>query len=358
MVDCRTSHLRTVLSFAMIFFGTQHKQPDITQQGYHSHGTTLQQLNRALSEPDCYKYDEIIVSVTTLAIQETLVPSGPKFFLNHMLGLEKLLALRDPRLYHSPKTVDLYKCLRYMLLFASLSIGRGSILARPEWKEMFRQACKTEQEVQEQQLYDVLADCSVLACEREELCKGQEPDEEDLRDDQIKRIRQSTLALFDHLQAWRESWNADPENFPVEIPRNMPPFHPVEEPINNVAIDIPPDFVFPQISSALMLMLYNVAIINTLIILTSVSPSSQEETSQGDYVAAVHGAVLEIYRSMPYASNEELQKELHTSPVVHWASQIAQMALQGDESVEAKWLAGILRWKSTGVVFQILEMTG
>jgi hypothetical protein len=342
----------------MIFFGTQHKQSNITQQGYLSHGVTLQQLNRALSEPDCYKYDEIIVSVTTLAIQETLVPSGPKFFLNHMLGLEKLLALRDPRLYRSQRTIGLYKCLRHMLLFASLGTGRGSILARPEWKEMFRQACETEQEAQEQQLYDVLADCSVLACARDELCKRWETDEEGPHEDQVDHIRQRTLALFDHLQAWRTSWDAVPENVPIEVPTAMPPYHLPKESGSHVGLHPPPDFVFLKISSALMLMLYNVATINLLMILTSLPSSSQQEASQGDYVAAIHGAVLEIYRSMPYASTAELQRELHTSPAVHWASQIAQVVLQGDESVEAKWLVGILRWKSTGVALESLEMTG
>jgi hypothetical protein len=354
-VDCRTAHLRTVLSFATIFFGTEHGQPGITQQGYLSHGATLQQLNRALSEPNCYKFDEIIVSVTTLAIQETLIPSGPMYFLNHMLGLERLLALRDPHLYCSPTTINLYRCLRHMLLFTSLGAGRSSILARPEWKEVLMRTCVSSEALEEQQLYDILADCSVLAFERNELLTKKEANGEGL-EGRFDNIRHRTQALCVQLQAWREQWNGNPVNAYAEVPTSLLSSQLHQESRDDVAFAPPSDLVFSNISSALMLMLYNVALINLFKILISLPLGSLNKTLRDEFVAAVHSAVLEIYRSMPYASTVELQKELHTAPVVHWATQTAQTVLQDDDSAEAKWLRGLLNWKTVKPPAEAIEV--
>jgi hypothetical protein len=341
----RSAHLQAVLSFATILFGTMHRQPDITQKGYLSHGATLQQLNQALSRPDCHTSDEIIVSVTTLAIQETLVPSGPGLFMSHMEGMEKLLALRDPHSTYSPTTIGLYKCLRHMLLFASLTAGTPSILAKPEWKAMFHRYCATEKELQEQQLYDMLADCSLLAFGLDELLKRWESDGVDANA-QLDNIRHNAHAVYDQLRVWRNHWNTNPANAYIEVPASwLSPsldggFH------NNMAATSMTDLMFSNTTSALMIMLFNVALINLLKILLSLPPDAQGLASRQDLIAATHSAVLEVCQSLPHASNAEWQKELHASPVVYWANQSARMILQGDQSVEAKWLIEMLDRKS------------
>ncbi|EAT90314.1 hypothetical protein SNOG_02102 [Parastagonospora nodorum SN15] len=250
---CRTAHLRTVQSFATIFFGTKHKQPEITQRGYIQHGATLQQLNRALTEPHCYRYDEIIQSVMTLAIQETLVPSGANLFMKHMQGLEKLLALRDPDLYSPPSTVSLYKCLRHMLLFASLIGGTPSILARPDWKEMFHRHCANDKEEQEQQLYDFLADCSVLASKRDALLKKRTSGDGVTSD--FDEVQRDALHLGDQLRAWRAEWAVDPTNAYVEISSSS--VQPHGQPEDTSVPPSPTDLQFSNIKSALTLMLFS-----------------------------------------------------------------------------------------------------
>jgi hypothetical protein len=344
--DWQTAHLQAVLSFATILFGTKHRHPDITQEGYISHGATLQQLNRALSQPDCYQSDEIIVSVTTLAIQETLVPSGPSLFMSHMEGMEKLLALRDPRLHCSPTSVSLYRCLRYMLIFASLTAGTPSVLARLDWKEMFHEHCANQQEVQEQQLYDILADCSVLAFERGELLKSCGIDGDDLNA-QFQNLRHNAQAVYDQLQAWRRHWNTNPANAYIEVPASWLSSQSGGGSDNDIANTSPTDIVFSNTTSALMLMLYNIALINLLKVLISLPIEALPSASHPNLIAVVYFAVSEVYQSLPHASNAEWQKELHAAPIVYWAEQSARMILQGDESVEAKWLIKMLDQKST-----------
>ncbi|KAH7356278.1 hypothetical protein BKA66DRAFT_252723, partial [Pyrenochaeta sp. MPI-SDFR-AT-0127] len=161
---------QAVLSLATIYFGTQHKQVSITNEGYIMHGAALQQLNNALSDSMSFTRDEVILSVVTLAMLECIVPTGPGNYLKHMLGLEGLLGLRRPDSLRdcSVKTSELYKGIRDMILFASLRTRQPSILAMSEWKTALRVNCSST-ELQEQDLYDVLADCTILLSEREKI---------------------------------------------------------------------------------------------------------------------------------------------------------------------------------------------
>ncbi|KAF2025976.1 hypothetical protein EK21DRAFT_33734, partial [Setomelanomma holmii] len=252
--DCQTAHLKAVLSFSTIVFGAKTNQSAIIQQGYQGHGATLQQLNRALRQPDCYEYDEIIVSITTLAMQEMLVPSGTKLFLNHMMGLEKLLALRDPRSPCSPRTLSLYRCLRHLLLFAALTASRASVLAKPEWKAMFVQHSEIEQDLQEQQLYNILADCSELVVERDDLLKELNNGSND-QIQQVDNVRQRTDTILDELRTWRNCWNANPDNAFTEVPVYISPLQPSASSQSVAMPGAPYDLVFTTIFSALLLML-------------------------------------------------------------------------------------------------------
>ncbi|KAH7401137.1 hypothetical protein DE146DRAFT_578760, partial [Phaeosphaeria sp. MPI-PUGE-AT-0046c] len=251
--SCKTAHFQAVLSFSTIIFGTKYGQADITRDGFVSHGTTLQQLNRALAEPNSHDSDEIIVSIITLAIQETLVPSSPNNFVNHMQGMEKILALRDPTLPQSPSTVHLYKCLRHMLLSAALIGGTPTILAKPEWKALLREHSTTEEQLQEQRLFEILADCTVLASERNKLLKRQRDDGEDTCA-QIGSVRDGTERVCMELRIWRTEWGADPQNAFIKMPTTL------ESPQSATGDDkvaYPTEIVFTSIKSAQMFMLYN-----------------------------------------------------------------------------------------------------
>tara|TARA_R110002003_G_scaffold55_5_gene4987 strand:+ start:36964 stop:38181 length:1218 start_codon:yes stop_codon:yes gene_type:complete len=355
--DCKTAHLRAVLSFATTVFGTKQKQTSVIQQGYLSHGTTLKHLNQALSEPNCHEYDEIIVSVTTLAMQEMLVPSGPKFFLNHMMGLDKLLALRNPQSPCSPRTLSLYKCLRYMLLFAALSAGRASVLAKPGWKSMFSQHCESEEETQEQLLYDNLADCSLLVPVRDNLLKDWETTPHDERAEGVNSVRRRADDLLDGLRAWRGQWLASPGNAYTETPAYLAQTQPSTYPrIDETPVGIT-DLVFPNIASASLLMLHNIACLHVLQVHISLPFDSQSTSKKDEYFAAAYSTILEICRSMPYCLDEELHKDLHAGPVVFWAVQVADMVLKGDASVEGRFLKELLGRKSGGGGSQIVWET-
>ncbi|KAH7078142.1 hypothetical protein BKA63DRAFT_280422 [Paraphoma chrysanthemicola] len=345
--DCETAHLRAALSFATIVFGAKNRQTSVTQQGYLSHGATLQHLNQALSRLDCHKYDEVIVSVTTLAMQEMLVPSGPKFFLNHMSGLEKLLDLRDPQLQCSPKTLSLYKCLRHMLLFAALSAGRASILAQPGWKRLLSQHCESEEEKQEQRLYDVVADCSVLIPERDNLRRVWNSDDQE-HTEEADSIQQRADQLLEQLRQWRDRWLSDPNNSFTETPMYGAQAPPPTDLLRDETSHGVTDLVFSSISSASLFMLYNIACLHVLQINLSLATATHSSAKKEEYLAAAHASILEICRSMPYCLDEELHKELHAGPVAFWAAQVAASVLKDDSSDEGRFLQELLGRKSGG----------
>lgn len=333
--ESKTAHLQAVLSFATLFFGTKYRQTEITQEGLVSHGKTLQQLNSALAEPNSHNSNEIIVSIITLAIQESLVPTGPNHFVNHMRGLEKILALRDLNSYQSPSTVHLYKCCRHMLLFAALLGGTPTILAKPEWKALLRQHCPLEDQLQEQRLFEYLADCAVLASERNQLLKKRKDTGEDIYF-QMETIRHSTETLCMELRTWRIEWGTSPQNAFIEIPSSPPSSPGKTEPV------YPPEIVFTSIKSALTLMLYNIALMNLVMLLVSLPPSLEQRSSRYELIPLGHSAVLDICRCLPSSMKDELRKELHASPVVFWAIQTARTVLQGDESARGRWLTEYL----------------
>ncbi len=139
---------QAILSFAAIFFGTQHRQAHITRLGYAIHGMVLQRLNQALSDPAYNTNDELIYSVVTLGILELFVSTGAGNYLKHMAGLERLLALRDHSSSISCESSEMYRSLRQMILFAALRSRKASILARPEWKKKLRAYVDSTDELQ------------------------------------------------------------------------------------------------------------------------------------------------------------------------------------------------------------------
>lgn len=338
-LDLQKTHLQAVLSFATIFFGMKHNSQTVTKQGLISHGATLKQLNRALSNPRCYMYDQVVVSMTTLAMQEMFVPSAPKAYVNHMLGLEKILMLRDTTSHCAPSTVSLYKCLRHMMLFAALCERRPSILARPEWKALLMQYCESAEERQEQQLYDALADCSVLYAEMNDvLTNPGSPGEEE--EHQVIEVRRKARILLAELQAWKEHRNVNPSNAHLDALPCWVFLQSVKTELVGEPLPISTDLEYSSIHAALIMMLYNTALMYVLHMLVKLPTEPDSPRSKQDYMGMIHLAVVQIYRSMPEPA------DMHASPVNHWAVHVAYMVLRDDLSKEGRWLVSLLDRKT------------
>ncbi|EPS35490.1 hypothetical protein H072_11071 [Dactylellina haptotyla CBS 200.50] len=358
---------RTILSFGTILFGLHNRAASILDQGHAMHGVALKQLNQALSDPKCYYRDDVMLSVATLAILECVVPTGPKNYLKHMIGLERLLYLRGPGLGCSTLTFEIYKSVRHMILFASLRTGRPSILAGQEWKDLFRANCSRD-EILEQDLFDILADCTILISQRDIMLARSELDpESDTR--WQDEMYQTGLGLLAQLGIWRQLWERDSRNFYSETTRLA---------IGEVFPGISTSpfvslFEFCNESAAIMLMFYNTTLIYVLRILASLvrkgpGTLSSAITVQGiwqdpellddswpnaedEYLSAERLAALEVCRCVPYyALQRSKSTDSHSSPIVQWAISTAWMTLSGNDSAEGKWIMSLVNATSLAIV--------
>lgn len=352
----------TILSFATILFGSQHHQASITDQGYALHGVALKQLNQALTHSQCYTRDDVLLSVVSLAILECLVPTGQKHYLNHMIGLERLLELRDPWTYSSARTCELYKSVRHMLIFASLRTGRPSIFARPEWKTVLRANCSDE-EIPEQDLFDVLADCTVLIAERNTMLATEDSDFE-RSTNQRDNLKQTAAGLLKSLHAWKVQWDNDERNAysePSTVPKDA---RKTFQSLNSAPLT---GFEFAQDHAALMLMFYKTTFIYVLRALASLpvndavpnsqeweSPKSSPIADPSDLNAAQRSAAIDVCRCIPHYLARSAGCDSDASPIVHWAVTTAWMTLGGNESTEGSWLMDMLKNASRTVIAQAL----
>ncbi|CAO2658223.1 Nn.00g059460.m01.CDS01 [Neocucurbitaria sp. VM-36] len=365
-----------VLSFATVYFGAQHRQTNILNQGYAMHGAALKQLNKALSDSRCCIRDEVIVSVITLAVLECLVPTGRKNYLKHMLGLERLLELREPDAvaHCSFKTSELYKGVKYMILFASFHAGTPSILARPEWKAVLRVNCSDE-ELQEQDLCDVLADCTVLVAERDELVPRS-----DRHVGQRGKLKRKAVSLLAFLCAWKKEWESQEHCISSEESPHLGDWQ--LSPASSIQDDsrrLPLAFNLKSDAAARMLMLYHTTLIQVLQILASLpherpehledhsddtpSPTpwqyfahEDDDTwkliSNADWAAAKHLAALQVGRCIPaYLNHKRARSDPQfSSQVVQWAVTAAWTALGGDDTAEGRWVTDLLNGRSSQAV--------
>lgn len=366
---------KTALSFVLIFFGTQHRQDDIAAWGYTMHGKALEQLNQDLSEPASRTRDEVFVSIVTLTLMECFAPTGAKNYLQHMLGLERLLELRGPRRYCSPHSLRIYKSIRHMILFASLRTGSPSILARPEWKTFYRAECKDESEILEQQLMEFLADCTVLMAERDSLFTDPRSNthlQQQRRDD----IKLRALACLASLGLWRRRWASDIRN--AYLVTSAASFR--QRPGPPWLRDLPSSltlFEFLDDSAAMVLMFHSsvlIYILRVLISLTSechsdpmqrafdddllqgpVSPDDLWTYTKEEFKASERVAAWEVMRCLLYylARRPDL--------LAGYAS-LLQLALTTiwtvhDDTPEGLWMTQFLRTKCSALVPKGLLLT-
>jgi hypothetical protein len=358
----QVSH-QAIVSFATILFGIQHRQADITGQGYAMHGVALKQLNQVLSDVTRHTRDEVIIAVAALAISESLVPTGPKNYLAHMMGLERLIDLQDPVSFWSSKSSGFCKGVRFMVLFASLQLRKPSILARPDWKKAMRTNSPKDQ-LEEQDLFDVLADCTVLLAERDAMSSAWNTNPIDARE-QRDEIERRACSLLIHLHEWRRRWDSDLKNAFPDTPASPSGFDESHFTQNG-----DPDgslitvAMIPNVPAAIMLMLYNLALTHVLQILAPLpleesatrNISQQRETAK-TYHADERIAAREACRCVQYYLYIRRRLDASASPLVHWAVAAAWTRLRRDDSVEGAWMRDLLTGKGRQVVAEGLWTT-
>ncbi|KAF5848593.1 hypothetical protein GGP41_009680 [Bipolaris sorokiniana] len=333
---------QAALTFATLLFGAQHHQARILAKGYDMHGVALRQLNQALSIPGCHERDDIINVINIMAMLEMCLPSGPRNWLKHMLGLEQLIALRDPGslAYASTQTLELYKGVRHMILLASLRNRSPSILARQRWKAVLQTPLSLEPR-EERELHEVMADCTVLIAASDEVSRTRNT-HDPVRLERVEEIQTKARDLLTFLQTWKQQWDSEKGNSCI-----------TEDDFEAICAGAPQAlwmvYKFQNDSIARIFMLYTTAMIHVLQIVEVTEELQAQSGFPGVETSGtlhlIRAAGISIARSIPdYLQHRRYRGATgFTSPVVQWAVLMAWQVLGRDESAEGKWMVGALQ---------------
>ena len=317
------------------------------------HGVALRQLNQALSLPGCHTRDDVLVSVIIMAMLELHMPSGPRNWLKHMTGLERLLELRGPGslTYASYRTLELYKGVRHFILIASLRNRAPSIFAQPRWKAVLRTSLSLETS-EEQDLQDVLADCSVLIAASDEVNEMNDACGRTCSE-KSRAILDRAVGLRTFLKTWKNRWDADEGNANVAM-----------DDLDAFEVGAPSTlwttYKFRFDSLARLYMLYNTALIyvlqvaamSELYLLSGAANATAAQVRIENNHASIRAAGIEIARSITgYLQHRRMRGETDfISPIVQWAAITAWQALGGNESEEGRWMMKSLAGNSSYTV--------
>jgi hypothetical protein len=218
------------------------------------------------------------------------------------------------------------------------------------------------EELQEQDLFDVLADCSILLAERDAILSTWNIDSVNAREqrDDIER-RASSLLIY--LYEWRRRWDTNPRNICSEIA--VYPFR-LEEShfINNEEASLAKATTIPNIPAAIMLMLYNLALMRVLQIIatlpleeSAIQNLSQQLETANECRENERIAAREACRCIQYYLCIRRRLDASTSPIIHWAVAAVWTALRRDNSIEGAWMQDFLSKKGRQVVAEGLWTT-
>ena len=263
-----------------------------------------------------------------------------------------------------------------MTLYPALRTRRASILARPEWKKQLREHVDSNDRLMQQELFDVLADCTVVIASRERIISNAETIPE-INELGLSKLKEKATSLRDQLHCWRERWDNDERHKVTERPLSDNNLDPLETDLQTDVLPFDTTLEYLDDFAAITVMLYNIALIyvlHILALLTSPAPAGlpyklssttplqpafttkdnivkdpphfpniwstpittdQSANLPNPYLLAQKTPVLDICRSVPY---HLINSHRSSSSTLHWAMATIWIKLRGEESVVGRWV--------------------
>jgi hypothetical protein len=348
---------RAILGLSTVYFGSQHRNSSLMRRGYAIHGLALRQLSSALSDPKCYNRDDVLFSVVTMVLLECFIPTGPKFYLKHMVGLEKLLELRGPPKNCSPMSHQAQEGIRRLSIFASLSMRTPSLFAREEWRSI-KSAPNLYERTEDHYLFGILAHYTVLAADHDRMIMDCS---QGFNYNQASLLLQRAFDLLGQIHSWKNKWDIEDRNSHLKFSATWTSQTKTHEPRTYPFSTV---FTFHNNSAVTTFMLYNTILIYLLRIVISIlsicpgdvlhqicttkDGASKDLGSQcktnAEYASVQRSAALEICRCIPYFLSEKSRLTADRLTIGHLAFRIAWNTLEGSNSPgrAVGWMAELL----------------
>ncbi|KAF2092986.1 hypothetical protein NA57DRAFT_49197 [Rhizodiscina lignyota] len=211
---------KSFLALATTYFGMEHKEKSLVQRGMQQYGHTLEDVHNALSDPSRRTSFDLLQSITIMGFFEFLVSENEHGWINHCLGLERLINLRGPASFTNGPELIVLENARPAIACAALLLHRSTVFSKSEWKTMpwilypERKNCM-------QSLIDILVDCPELFVMRDRIIAMS------VSDDQASSYRElfrKTTDLLNQLDQWILTWNQlNPDCYHETVPSNTTP---------------------------------------------------------------------------------------------------------------------------------------
>ncbi|KAF2118063.1 hypothetical protein BDV96DRAFT_644395 [Lophiotrema nucula] len=299
-----------MLSLSTIFFGKQHKQPKISNRGYHLYGAVLARLNLHLAQSEFQTTNETILTVLTCNLLEIFLPTGKNNFLKHIRGLETILTMRGPPEQPlSDEEHTIFTGLRLLLIVGGLTMSTPTIYARDRWKAL---PSKTEDDNGQvrRSIMNILADCTCLRSTHDAYIRGDFGAYQFLIDE--------SKSQYERLEILHPIWVAINK---AEGGDATPPSGKAQMANQNCATTY---------------MLYNTTVICLMNILNSLKPSPRHESLRT-------GAALRIAKCLEWKQFQRDGLDAEGNTIGFVAVRVAWTVLGGFETPEGRKLARVVR---------------
>jgi hypothetical protein len=313
---------KAMLSLAVTFFGSQHRQGRITSRGYHQYGEVLRQLNSHLADPKLQRTNETLLTALLCMLLEIFLPTGPRNFAKHQRGLDAIAMLRGPPVESEGITTTIFRGLRILSIVGSLAESRPSLYANEDWKQTLPVPA-SEAGMLQYHVFTVLADCTLLVTRRDTLLASGAPPES------YEPLLAEVDKVLGDLVVLHPLWEALNEHQMAEITEQSDPAKAM-----GVANSV----------SATAYMLYHTAYICIIQIKDSLSPSPMSD-------ALRTAAAITITRCLELKEHEQRKGAPPSNTIAFVATKVAWQALGGFDSPEGQRLANSVM-SATNTVFR------
>lgn len=300
-----------LVSLSQAYFGVQHGAHDVSVRGTALYVRSLGRLYQDLDNAQAGATDDTLLSVMILSLYEMLVLSTNNGWIDHALGLGRLIESRGPESFAEPGRHLLFESNRLIIILASLAASKPTFLSRHEWKTQPWPG-QSGRKNRVHYLLDMFADLATLKA----LLL-------DPHDDKAALLFKNTVTqMICDLNIWRAAWDAVNNSDVTEVQNQSP--HSRET--------LPTLLGFPSMFVANAVCLYDAIFIQAVRLLKT----SASSMSLGVYSTQMQAAATEICR----ASDYQMQNADYMTGqfLVLFPLRMAYLGLESSESPLKGWI--------------------
>lgn len=304
-----------LLALSQVYFGSQRDVPDVSARGRVLYVQSLSRLNTTLSDTHLRQTDDTLLSIMIFFLYEMLVLSTSAAWIEHALGLGRLIELRGPDSFNRPDQRTLFEVNRFIIILASLAIAKPTFLSRPEWKTV-PWIYAPDRKNSMQSLLDIFADVATL--------KGL------LVSDSYQGLRHvvhdGIYEAIGNLRSWRSAWDMDNVLDVTDVPNTYDD--------QNI---LPSVLHFSSVYLANAFSLYNAILIQALRLLSSANNGRLDAVHATEMV----NAAAEICKATEYQL--QVSDPMAGQFMMLFPLRMASLALEDSVDPLKTWVAAKLR---------------